>query len=167
LDGEAYFEVAKNKAMPFRVKSGMQTVEVLGTHFNINAYQDESAIKTTLLEGSVKISSGSGEALIVPGQQAVVNRTGVHGVLKMAANVEKETAWKNGLFSFQGDDIKTIMRQVARWYNVTIAYDDNITSEKFNGEISRTSNLADVFKILELNDVKLSVNGNTVTVSSK
>jgi len=167
LDGEAYFEVAKNKKMPFRVKSGDQTVEVLGTHFNINAYQDESSIKTTLLEGAVKVSSGIKSALIIPGQQAVINRSGAGEILKHTVDVDKETAWKNGLFSFQNDDLHSIMRQVARWYDVKVVYADNLPNEKFIGEISRSSDLSDVFKILELNNVRFEVAGKTVTVSAK
>lgn len=167
LDGEAYFEVAKNKLMPFRVKSGNQTVEVLGTHFNINAYNDEANIKTTLLEGSVKVSSGTNYALIVPGQQAVAPKNGMGDIVKYTVDVEKETAWKNGLFSFQNDDLRSVMRQVARWYNVSVVYADNLPHEKFTGEISRNSNLSDVFKILELNDVRFNVEEKIVTVSAK
>jgi transmembrane sensor len=167
LTGEAYFEVAKNKKMPFRVKSANQTVEVLGTHFNINSYQDEASIKTTLLEGAVKVSSGSASIAIIPGQQAVVNRVGEGEVSKHTVDVDKETAWKDGLFSFQNDDLKSIMRQVARWYDVKIVYADNLPNEKFIGEISRSSNLSDVFKILELNNVHFEVEGKIVTVSAK
>lgn len=167
LDGEAYFEVAKNKAMPFRVKSGGQVVEVLGTHFNINAYKDESSIKTTLLEGSVKVSSGTNYTLIVPGQQAAALNNGSGAILKYTVDVDKETAWKNGLFSFQNDDLHAIMRQVARWYDVRVVYAGNLPREKFTGEISMNSNLSDVFKILELNDVHFEVEGKTVTVSAK
>lgn len=167
LDGEAYFEVAKNKQMPFKVKSGSQVVEVLGTHFNINAYSDETSMKTTLLEGSVKISLGTNSTLIVPGQQAAVSRIGAAGILKYTVDVDKETAWKNGLFEFQNDDLKSIMRQVARWYDVKVIYADNLPNEKFIGEISRTSNLSDVFKILELNNVHFEVEGKTITVSAK
>jgi len=167
LTGEAYFEVAKNKKMPFRVKSANQTVEVLGTHFNINSYQDETSIKTTLLEGAVKVSSGSASIAIIPGQQAVVNRVGEGEVSKHTVDVDKETAWKDGLFSFQNDDLKSIMRQVARWYDVKIVYADNLPNEKFIGEISRSSNLSDVFKILELNNVHFEVEGKIVTVSAK
>jgi len=167
LDGEAYFEVAKNKDMPFKVKSGAQTVEVLGTHFNINAYDDEASIKTTLLEGSVRVSSGTNAVTIVPGQQAGTKRTETGEISKYTVDVDKETAWKDGLFSFQNDDLKSIMRQVARWYDVKVVYASNLPNEKFIGEISRTSNLSDVFKILELNNVHFAVEGKTVTVSAK
>ena len=167
LSGEAYFEVAKNKKMPFRVIAGAQTVEVLGTHFNINAYRDEAAVKTTLLEGSVKVSSGANSALIVPGEQAVTSVNGGDNIFKHTVDVDKETAWKNGLFSFQNDDLKAVMRQVARWYDVNVVYAASLPREKFIGEISRTSNLSDVIKILELNDVHFDVQGKTITVSAK
>jgi len=167
LSGEAYFEVAKNKKMPFRVIAGAQTVEVLGTHFNINAYHDEAAVKTTLLEGSVKVSLGANSALIVPGEQAVTSVNGGDNIFKHTVDVDKETAWKNGLFSFQNDDLKAVMRQVARWYDVNVVYAASLPREKFIGEISRTSNLSDVIKILELNDVHFDVQGKTITVSAK
>ena len=166
LDGEAYFEVAKNKKMPFMVKSGNHTIEVLGTHFNINCYNDEAVIKTTLLEGSVKVTRGTDSALIVPGQQAIVNRSGGR-ILKRVVDADKETAWKDGLFSFQNEDLKSLMRQVARWYDVKVVYAEKLPDEKFIGEISRASELSDVFKILELNNVHFDVSGKTVTVSAK
>lgn len=167
LNGEAYFEVAKNKKMPFRVMAGNQIVEVLGTHFNINAYQDEASVKTTLLEGSVKVSSGENTMLIVPGEQAITNSGQTGAILKREVDVDQETAWKNGLFSFENEDLKSIMRQVARWYDVKITYAGNLSDEKFVGEIPRSSNLSDVFKILELNNVRFEVQGKTVIVSAK
>lgn len=167
LNGEAYFEVAKNKKMPFRVVAGAQTVEVLGTHFNINAYRDEAAVKTTLLEGSVKVSLGSNSTLIIPGEQAVTSTNGSDNIFTHTVDVDKETAWKNGIFSFQNDDLKAVMRQVARWYDVKVIYAANLPHEKFIGEISRTSNLSDVIKILELNDVHFDVQDRTVMVSAK
>jgi transmembrane sensor len=153
--------------MPFRVKSPMQTIEVLGTHFNINAYADEAAVKTTLLEGSVKIASGSNSALILPGEQAVINRAGNATITIHPVNVDNEVAWKNGLFSFDGENIQSIMRQVDRWYNVDVVYEGSMPPEKYFGEISRTSSLADVFKILELNNVQFRIEGKTVTVAYK
>lgn len=166
LNGEAFFEVAKNKKMPFRVTAGNQTVEVLGTHFNINAYKDEAFVKTTLLEGSVKVSSGENSTVIVPGEQAITNAGQAGQVLKRLVDVDEVTAWKNGFFSFQDDDLRSIMRKVARWYDVKIVYAGNLPDEKFVGEISRTSNLSDVFKILELHNVHFDVQGKTVTVSA-
>ncbi len=166
LSGEAYFEVAKNKEMPFRVKTALQTVEVLGTHFNINAYDDESAIKTTLLEGSVKVTCPDGKALLSPGQQSSVDRKDGSETINDNVNLAKVVAWKNGVFSFENDDLKSIMRQISRWYDVSIIYNGPVSDEKFFGEISRSSNLSQVFKILELNNVHFDVSGKIVRVSS-
>jgi hypothetical protein len=167
LTGEAYFEVTKNKQAPFKVKSVLQTIEVLGTHFNINAYADEAAVATTLLEGSVKVTSASASALISPGEQALISRVGEGGIAKRQVNTDKEVAWKNGVFSFEGEDVRSIMRQVGRWYDIEVAYAGNIPREKYFGEISRSSSLADVFKILELNNLRFNVEGKTVTVAYK
>lgn len=165
LNGEGYFEVAKNKAMPFRVKSTLQTIEVLGTHFNIDTYVDEAQVKTTLLEGSVKVISATSSTLIIPGQQAVIDREGNGAISKRQANLDKEVAWKNGVFSFADEDIREVMRQVSRWYDIDVVYEGDMPHEKFFGEISRSSNLADVFRILELNNMKFAVEGKTVKVS--
>ncbi|MCD8742122.1 DUF4974 domain-containing protein [Mucilaginibacter roseus] len=162
LNGEAYFEVTKNKAMPFRVSSNNQVVEVLGTHFNINAYTDEGVIKTTLLEGSVKVISGASAITIKPGQQAVVNGSSISS---KQVDLDEEIAWKNGVFAFEDADLRSVMRQVSRWYDVDVVYDDNLPDDKFYGEISRNSKLSEVFKILELNNFKFTLKGKTVTVS--
>jgi ferric-dicitrate binding protein FerR (iron transport regulator) len=165
LNGEAYFEVAKNKNMPFRVKSGGQTVEVLGTHFNINAYEDENSIKTTLVEGAVKVSSSIGSSLIVPGQQAVLSREGNGAIFRRNVNIDKEIAWKDGMFSFENDDVKSVMRSIARWYNVDVSYKGDLSDIVFSGEIFRTAKLSEVFEILKLNNVQLDVQGKTIIVS--
>ncbi|MES2455914.1 MAG: FecR domain-containing protein [Bacteroidota bacterium] len=165
LTGEAYFEVAKDKVRPFRVKSGPQTVEVLGTHFNINAYDDETEIKTTLLEGAVKVGSASQGLTIAPGQQAVLSKSAAGALVKRTINTDKEIAWKDGKFSFDNDDIKTVMRSIARWYDVDIHYQGNVEDISFSGEIFRTAKLSEVFKILELSNVQLDVKGKTILVS--
>jgi transmembrane sensor len=165
LKGEAYFEVAKNKKMPFKVQSGLQSVEVLGTHFNVNAYGDEPEMETTLLEGSVKIMSPLNSALIVPGEQGVVSGSGA--IIKRMVDVDQEVAWKNGLFSFKGQDIHAIMRQISRWYNIEVVYDKSLPDEKYYGEIERSSRLENVFKILELNNVVFTLQGKKVLVSYK
>jgi transmembrane sensor len=165
LQGEAYFEIAKNKKLPFRVRSGIQIVEVLGTHFNVNAYNDEPEMETTLLEGSVKLSSPLSAALIVPGEQGVVAESGQ--ILKRVVDTDSEIAWKKGLFSFKGQDIYAIMRQISRWYNIDVTYDKGLPPEKYYGEIERSSRLENVFKILELNNVVFSLQGKTVRVSYK
>lgn len=165
LRGEAYFEVTKNKKMPFRVRSGLQTVDVLGTHFNVNAYDDEPDIETTLLEGSVKLTSPLISTLIVPGEQGVVSGTGE--ITKRMVDIDQEVAWKNGLFSFKGQDIHAIMREISRWYNIEVIYDKSLPQEKYYGEIERSSRLENVFKILELNNIVFKVQGKTVVVSYK
>jgi hypothetical protein len=165
LNGEAYFEVAKDKNKRFRVISGLQTVEVLGTHFNVNAYGDEKIIKTTLLEGAVKVFTAKKSVLIEPGEQAVLDKADENSIAKHLVNINKETSWINGIFSFEGDDLKSVMRQVARWYDVNVIYVGPISEEKYFGEISRNSKLSEVIKILELNNVKFEVAGKTIKVS--
>jgi transmembrane sensor len=165
LNGEAYFEVAKNKDKPFKVRSGIQTVEVLGTHFNVNAYDDEDAIRTTLIEGSVKISREGSSGVIIPGQQAIVTRLPGGTVTKRNVNVEKEIAWRNGTFSFENDDIKSVMRSISRWYDVDVNYKGNVDDLDFTGEIFRTAKLSEVINILELNNVHVETQGRTLTLS--
>lgn len=149
IEGEAYFEVAKDKKRPFRVMSEGQVIEVLGTHFNVNAYTDESIIKTTLLEGSVKISSGSGNSIIKPGEQARLSRES-HALHVTIVDPEEAVSWKNGLFMFDDEDIHSIMRKISRWYGVDVIYQDNDINEKFGGTVSRFENVSQVLKILEV-----------------
>ncbi|HEX8609518.1 MAG TPA: FecR domain-containing protein [Pedobacter sp.] len=167
LIGEAYFEVAKNKDVPFKVRSGQQIVEVLGTHFDINAYQDEPVIKTTLLEGSVKVHYGTASALIKPGQQTIINVNDHKEITVRDADLEKEMAWKNGIFSFDNDDLKSVMRQIARWYDAEVIYEGDIPDDKFIGGIPKSSRLSGVAKILELNNIHLKINGRTIRVTYK
>jgi transmembrane sensor len=165
LSGEAYFEIAKNKNMPFRVVSGNQTVEVLGTHFNINAYQDEATINTTLLEGAVRVLSGAGKSTsISPGQQAVNYGRGKHIEVK---NVSTDSAvdWKEGEFRFVNEDIGVIMRKLSRWYDVEIIYKGNLKDKVFVGKISRYASIMDVLNMLELTrTVHFKIEGRKVTV---
>lgn len=163
LTGEAYFEVAKNAAMPFKVKLNGMEVEVLGTHFNINSYEDESAIRTTLLEGSIKINKHGSSSLLKPGQQAQLNKKGEIKIIN-DADVEEAIAWKEGKFQFDKADIHAVMRQIARWYDVNVEYQGSVSSH-FGGTISRDVNLSQVLKMLHLTgEVKFQVNGNNVVV---
>lgn len=153
LTGEAYFEVAKNKSKPFKVLSQNQTVEVLGTHFNINAYPDEDVINTTLLEGSVRVSKRSadgkkesGERLLKPGQQAKLGAD----IQVSNADVQAAVAWKNGYFVFAHEPIQSIMRQLSRWYDVDVVYQGKTTTENFTGTISRFENISEVLDMLQL-----------------
>ncbi len=146
LTGEAYFEVLSNPDMPFRVRKGETVITVLGTHFNVNAYDDENDIKVTLMEGSVKINSKKNERLLHPGQQAEVSSE-----IKIVegADVEQVMAWKNGRFYFNNTDVKTIMRQVSRWYNVEIVYKGEPAEMLLGGVISRKENVSQLLKVLE------------------
>jgi ferric-dicitrate binding protein FerR (iron transport regulator) len=165
ITGEAYFEVAKNTAMPFIVKkSGTDYgVQVLGTSFNVNAYDDESAIRTTLLDGSVRVYQGAAGGLLKPGQQAVCNGQGKIDVIN-DVNIGNVMAWKNGVFHFDRSDIGTVMRQIARWYDVDVTYKGTIT-QHFGGTISRDVNVSRVFDMLEMTGaVKFSIEGRKVTV---
>jgi transmembrane sensor len=163
ITGEAYFEVTKNPAQPFKVTVNSMQAEVLGTHFNINAYTDEPAIKTTLLEGSIKISRGNMNNILKPGQQAQVND---NSGLKILSNVNTDDviAWKNGFISFKSSDLKTIMRQISRWYDVDVVYEGNIAERNFTGEISRSSDLSELLKILQASNIHFKIEQRTITV---
>lgn len=158
LTGEGYFEVAHDKAKPFKVISTGQTVEVLGTHFNINAYANEPGIKTTLLEGSVDVNG----TLLKPNQQAVLKAN--HQINVQDVDVDEAVAWKNGLFKFDHTDLKTLMRQIARWYDVEIVYEGTVKEEQFYGKIERSYTLAEVLKVLELGKVKFRIEGKRIIV---
>ena len=162
LTGEGYFEIAHNAKMPFHVEVNEMQVEVLGTHFNINAYSDEVSIKTTLLEGSVKISKEDKSVIIKPGQQVQLSVDGL--VIKDNINVDKVIAWKNNLFRFESEDIETIMRQLSRWYDVNIDYEVK-TNKHFTGIISRNVNASEVLKMLEMTgEMHFRIEGKKVTV---
>jgi len=163
ISGEAYFEVAHNPKMPFKVQSGTQTVEVLGTHFNITAYAGEKLIKTTLLEGAVKVSEGKQSKLLVPGEQAQVG--GGNIVVTKDVDVEDVVAWKNGYFKFD-ENLEAIMLKVAKWYNVEVVYqfkpDPGIV---YAGKVSRTKNISSLLKIIEFDgDVHFKIDGRRVIV---
>jgi len=161
LTGEAYFEVAHNAKKPFKVISNGQTVEVLGTHFNINAYNDEQAVKTTLLEGSVKVSAGGVSNTIKPGEQAKFE----HGFINvMKVDPDEAVAWKNGFFFFEDNDIKEVMLQLSRWYGVDIKYEGQLASRRFSGEISRNVNLSQILDILSFKQIHCKIDGKTIIV---
>ncbi|WEA01917.1 FecR family protein [Mucilaginibacter sp. SJ] len=165
LTGEAYFEVAHNPDKPFRVYSKSQVVEVLGTHFNINTYDDEPDIRTTLLEGKVKVTSvvKNQVRVLKPGQQAVLN---TYSFNVNDVDVEDATAWKNGTFTFENNDIQQIMRMVSRWYDVDVVYKGTLPADKFTGFVSRFSNVSEVLRMLQLtHKVKFKIDGKQITVS--
>jgi transmembrane sensor len=174
LKGEAYFEVAKNTALPFRVKINEEAgVEVLGTRFNLNAYEDEPAIRTTLLEGSVRMNNGPSTALLKPGQQAQL--TGTQNIrITDDVNTKEIVAWTNNRFYFKSAGIRTIMRQLSRWYDVDVEYSNGAgdgeskSSARFNAEIPRNTYASDILKALELTGkVKFRIEGKKIIVDIK
>jgi len=166
LNGEAYFEIAKDRAHPFIVKSADQLVEVFGTHFNVNSYPNEGSTKTTLLEGSVRVSTNlkatASPGLLHPGQQAIVRNGNINII---AVDGGEETAWKNGGFSFNGQDLKTVMRMIARWYDVEVDYEFDPVGLHIGGEVSRSRSVTEVLKMLEVTGyVKFKITGRRITV---
>ena len=162
VTGEAYFEVAKNAAMPFTISVKDMEVKVLGTHFDIMAYDDESTMNTTLLEGSVKVSQGNLVRMLVPGQQSNIDKTGSIKVTDAA--VEEVMAWKNGWFQFNAHDIKTVMRQISRWYNVEVVYEGKIPPGHFTGLVSRNNDISQVLKIMQSAGVRFKIEGRKLIV---
>lgn len=163
ITGEAYFEIVHDQSKPFYVSKGDMSVQVLGTHFNVNAYDDEPVIKVTLLEGSVKVYNDQSSLFIKPNQQAVVANN-VTISLNTNVNVEQVMAWKNGKFSFRNTDMKAILREVMRWYDVDVMYDGNVSNRYFTADISREKSLASLLKIFELSNIRFKIEGNKLTV---
>jgi transmembrane sensor len=164
ITGQAYFEVAHNKMKPFRVSSKGQTVEVLGTHFNINAYSNEEATKTTLLEGSVKVFNNQQTALLKPGQQSAI-MNGNTAIKVNNADIETAVAWKNGLFRFKRADLQTVMRQFSRWYNVEVVYEGAVPNAAITGKVLRTANAEQVLKIINSLGIKFKTDGKKIVIS--
>lgn len=167
LTGEAYFEVAKRTGMPFRIGTGGMEVEVLGTHFNIMAYDDEEAISTTLLEGAVKVTKDGNSRRLLPGQQARLHRADGRMEVEQDANTEEAVAWKNGLIQFEGQDIRSAMRMIARWYNVDVEYQADVPAH-FRGIIPRNVPVSQVLKMMEMTgEVHFRISGNRIIVSAE
>lgn len=185
ITGEAYFEVAPatlpggKEKKPFIVKMITPSgdggeVQVLGTHFNVNAYYDEMSIKTTLLEGSVKVSKDDQSILIKPGQQASLISSKSNkspqdlsrpvGIQVQPADIEATMAWKNGLFQFEDVTIQTVMSQVARWYDVEVVYVRDVSQDRFRGKIYRNTDIAKLLNILELSGAHFKIEGKRIIV---
>jgi ferric-dicitrate binding protein FerR (iron transport regulator) len=173
VTGEAYFEVAKklisvrgnetSKNMPFIVKTKNQEIQVLGTHFNVNAYEDEAITKTTLLEGSIKIKNGSQEKLLSPNEQSIVAFN--NNIKISSADTEEAVAWKNGYFQFKDEGLESILRKISRWYNVEVVYDYKPSHLKFGGMVSREKNISAILKIMEsTGNINFKIEGRRLTV---
>jgi len=167
ISGEAYFEIAHNTRMPFRVKlNNYSTVEVLGTHFNVNTYTDEPTINTTLLEGTVRFHASNNTVLLKPGQQASASdRSPGHPInLINDVDIEQVMAWKNGLFSFDNATIQTVMRQLSRWYDIDVAYEGNMPDQRFFGQMNRDLSLLQVLKGLQVTKVNVRLEGKKLII---
>jgi hypothetical protein len=169
LDGEGYFEVVHNAKQPFRVESKGQVVEDIGTAFNINAYKDEASVRTTLVEGEARVHltgiSDKPFRTLLTGQQSVL--TGSNRITVKQVDVNESIGWKDGDFVCRNDDFKTLMRKVARWYNVEIIYDKSAPSDlSLLGEISRSKNISAILNIMEATgDVHFKIEGRRVIVT--
>ena len=165
LAGEGYFEVAHNAAMPFLVKTGEITVQVLGTHFNINSYEDEPVIRTTLIEGAVNVTKKEKAIRLSPGQQAVLDNAG-ELVLNKHINTDEIIAWQQGYIHFENADLKTILRQVARWYDIEIAYEGVVSKRTFFVIVKRSNSLKRVLESLQDNNIQYTIEGKKLIVRS-
>lgn len=163
ITGEAYFEVAAVASQPFSVNTGNTTVRVLGTRFNVKAYEDESQTATTLIQGAVLVN---GQRLL-PGEQAIV--TGSSPVINKHADVATAIAWKNGLFSFKDADIATVMRELVRWYDVNVVYPEGIPEGTFSGDLSRSLSIGQLASLMETTRIhmRLSDEGRSIIVTSR
>lgn len=164
LHGEAYFEVTHLMSKPFKVISGRQQIQVLGTRFNINAYETEPLVKTTLVQGSVRLIYGSSSVVLKPGEQSQLNKLNDLRVVK-DYDVEEAIAWKNGFFLFDNADIRSVMNQIARWYDVEVEYEDNLPNRRFAGKIPRNSDLDQALKILSYSKVNFKVENKKIKVT--
>ncbi|OFY44600.1 MAG: hypothetical protein A2X18_03225 [Bacteroidetes bacterium GWF2_40_14] len=173
LRGEAYFEVAKNEKMPFIVSiANKAEVKVLGTHFNINAYEDEPAIKTTLIEGSVQVFQKFNNLIpqylkLHPGEQASLNASGAFNIAKI--DIDESIAWKKGLFNFNDTDLESIMKNLSRWYDIDVQYESkDLKALTFGAIISRRSNISAILNLMKMTGtVDFKIIGNTIIVSNK
>jgi len=166
ITGEAYFEVVHNDTQPFKVEFNGQTVQDIGTHFNINAYQDEPLIRTTVSEGSVSVTKGNSSAIVHPGQQAI-SQTNTNLIDVKNADLDGTMAWRNGFSHFDHADIPTIMRTLGRWYNVEVVYDGAIPKREFSGDIPRGFKASQALNVLALLKIDFRIEGQRIIVTNK
>lgn len=160
LDGEAYFEVAPDAAKPFHVITRQQRTDVLGTHFNINAYTDEPVITTTLTQGSVRVGNGQDSTLLQPGNQTLLSKESLR--LVRDADTSTAMAWQHDQFAFNNADISAIMRQLGRWYDVEVVFDGPLPAERFSGKISRNVNASTALQVLAASGINFKIEGRKI-----
>ena len=172
VSGEAYFEVAKDKAKPFIVMvapagTDVCQIEVLGTHFNVNAYSNEGYANATLLEGKISLTSSEKQRVqLQPGQQAIVNKGSDNVAVRNNENAESAIAWVKGVFHFEKADVGSVMRQLSRWYDVDVVYEGEIPEQKITGDAERNIPLSELLPVLEqISKTHLSIKGRSIRVS--
>lgn len=164
ITGEAYFEIARDKSRPFRVTTGNLVITDIGTQFNIMAYSDERSMQATLVEGSIKVSRGQAGIVLAPGQQAVAgNESPIIKIIR-EANIDEVIAWKNGSFQFTNMDLRTIMRQLTRWYDVDVVFEGNTPAIRIGGFIHKNVSLSTVMEFLKGNGVRYKLEGKKITI---
>ncbi len=170
ISGEAYFEIAASSPkIPFIVQlnknsgNAVSEIEVLGTHFNVKAYEEDEDINTTLLEGSVKITHDDSSAILIPGTQAQLDTEGAIKIIK-DANTEEALAWKNGYFQYESADLATVLRDAARWYDLDLVFAGQIPEDRFTGKIERSVDLSHFLKWLHWSDVDFKLDGKKIIV---
>ncbi|WP_291910133.1 FecR family protein [Chitinophaga sp. CB10] len=164
VTGEAYFEVAPNPQQPFVVATARSVVEVLGTRFNIRAYEAASQISTTLVDGAVRVSAdqkGISPVVLKPGQVSILTAT---QMLVDKADTDKTLAWKNGYFNFDGATLQQVLNELQRWYDIDVVYEGNVKNIRFGGELSRSKSLGQIITALKDNEVHFRLEGNKLTV---
>jgi len=165
LSGEAYFEVAKSASKPFIVKTSLSQVEVLGTHFNISAYSDNDLNTTTLLEGAVRLKSEKSSVILSPDQQASVDGSGLVSAIRKV-NANRFVDWKNGFFELDNSDIKQVMTEAARWYDINVKFDGPIPKNRLYGRISRSVDFEELLEILRFEGIIINVAGKEVQIKN-
>lgn len=164
IRGEAYFEVAKNPSKKFMVLANGVRTEVIGTHFNVNAYNDLGHTNITLLEGSIKVSNNQSSTILKPGQQALLNEESKIDI-DNSIETNEIIAWKDGMFNFNSLPLRSIMKQIERWYDVDLQYDGENREKHFSGIFSRTDNISEIFKMMQLAGVQFKIEGKTIIVT--
>ncbi|MBV4355878.1 FecR family protein [Pinibacter aurantiacus] len=167
ITGEAYFEVTHNESAPFRVLAGKQMVEDIGTAFNINSYDNEPSLKTTLVEGKARVTNNNESFILDPGQQTQLNPNDQKLRLVSGVDVGEVIAWRNGLFKFNNASLPEVMRQVARWYNVKVQYEGKLENRKFNGEIARKTSLQEMLEIFSYLNYEFIIDQQQQTLTIK